>query len=126
MFWRAVIVWLGLVVVAILNGLLREAVLVPRMPARGAHVVSTLLLCALIAAVAWWTSGWIAPGTRDRAAAVGGLWVVLTLAFEFLAGRYVFGNSWQSLVADYNVARGRIWPLVPIVTFLAPIWANSR
>ena len=46
---------------------------------------------------------------------------MLTLAFEFLAGHYLFGNSWERLLADYDVARGRIWPLVLIVTFVTPL-----
>jgi hypothetical protein len=28
------------------------------------------------------------------------------------------------LLADYNVLRGRIWVLVPVVTLLAPLWAG--
>jgi hypothetical protein len=51
------------------------------------------------------------------------LWLGLTLAFEFLAGHYLFRQSWDRLLADYNVARGRIWPLVLVVTAAAPFWA---
>lgn len=51
--------------------------------------------------------------------------MILTLGFEFLAGHYLFGSSWEKLLADYNVARGRIWLLIPIVTLLAPVWAQS-
>ena len=50
-------------------------------------------------------------------------WVALTLAFEFLAGHYLFHNPWDKLLADYDVWHGRIWPLVPIVTLLAPVIA---
>ena len=52
---------------------------------------------------------------------IGAGWVVLTLAFEFLAGHYLFANSWERLLADYNVAQGRIWILVLITTLLAPV-----
>jgi hypothetical protein len=30
------------------------------------------------------------------------------------------------LLADYDVLRGRIWVLVPIVTFIAPLWAARK
>jgi len=50
-------------------------------------------------------------------------WVALTLAFEFLAGHYLFHNPWDKLLADYDVLHGRIWPLVLIVTLLAPVIA---
>ena len=48
--------------------------------------------------------------------------VALTVAFEFLAGHYVFGNSWERLIADYDVFRGRIWILVLLMNLLAPLW----
>jgi len=44
----------------------------------------------------------------------------LTLAFEFLAGHYLFHNPWSRLLEDYDVARGRIWILVLFTTLLAP------
>jgi hypothetical protein len=39
-------------------------------------------------------------------------WLALTVAFEFVFGRLVAKQSWSDLVADYNLARGRTWPLV--------------
>jgi hypothetical protein len=54
---------------------------------------------------------------------VGGVWLGLTLAFEFLGGHFAFGKSWSELFADYDLTRGRIWPLVLIATTLAPwLW----
>jgi hypothetical protein len=64
--------------------------------------------------------GWIAPRSAQQAWAVGLMWVVLTLAFEFLAGHYLFHNPWSRLLEDYNVIRGRIWILVLITTLVSP------
>jgi len=125
MLLRATLTWLALLVLAILNGTLREFLISPRTGPQVGHVVSTVLLTTLITAMAWLAIPWIAPGTRGCALTVGIWWVVLTLAFEFLAGHYLFGSSWQKLLADYNIVRGRIWILVPIVTLLAPVWAQS-
>jgi hypothetical protein len=50
---------------------------------------------------------------------------VLTLAFEFLAGHYLFGHPWATLLADYNLARGRIWLLVLVATLLGPVLAYA-
>ena len=52
---------------------------------------------------------------------LGTVWVALTVAFEFLAGHYVFGNSWERLIVDYNVFRGRIWILVLLMNLFAPL-----
>ena len=50
------------------------------------------------------------------------IWLgILVLAI----GHYLFGDSWDRLLADYNILRGRIWLLVPIVTLVAPLLAQS-
>jgi hypothetical protein len=50
--------------------------------------------------------------------------LALTAAFELLFGRYVAGASWESLLADYDLRRGRLWPLVLVTLLLAP-WLVS-
>jgi hypothetical protein len=35
----------------------------------------------------------------------------MTIAFEFGFGHYVAGHSWSRLLADYNLANGRVWSL---------------
>lgn len=120
MLLRALSVWLLLLLLAVLNGALREEVLVPWLGARIAHVVSTLLLSGLILEATALTIGWIGPADAAAALAVGALWLGLTLAFEFLAGHFLFHKAWSELRADYDLRRGRIWILVLLVTFLAP------
>jgi len=53
------------------------------------------------------------------------VWLLLTLAFEFGFGHYVFGKPWSVLLADYRLDQGRIWTLVPVITLLAP-WLAGR
>jgi len=120
MFARAIAIWCVLLVIASINGAFREVVLIPRTGDVVGRIISTLLLSALIVILTWLTIGWIGPRTTDQAWFVGVGWVLLTLAFEFLAGHYLFHNSWSNLLADYNVLRGRIWPLVLITTLVAP------
>ena len=118
---RGVAAWFALLGLAIVNGAVREALLVPRWGERAAHALSTIALSAGILLLTWLAIRWVRPRSPRDAWAIGGLWVALTLAFEFLAGHYLFGHPWSRLLADYNVLAGRIWPLVPIVTFLSPI-----
>ena len=121
MLLRALAVWVLLLVIAIVNGAVRETVLTPKFGPRSAHVLSTLSLSALILAAAWLTAPFVHYESVSAAWTVGVLWVVLTLAFEFLAGRFVFGKTWEVLFADYDILQGRIWPLVLLVTLLAPV-----
>ena len=124
MWCRALLAWVLLLVLAILNGAGREALLSPGLGAAAGHILSSVLLAGLICLTAWLTISWIAPGTARRAWAVGLLWVGLTVAFEFLAGHYAFGQAWPTLLADYNVLRGRVWLLVLVATLVAPAWAR--
>jgi len=123
---RAAAIWGGLVPLAVANGALRDLLISPRLGPRAGHVISTLILCAAIAVFALVSIPWIAPPDRSAALRVGVLWLALTVAFEFLAGHWLFGTPWEDLLADYNVAAGRVWMLVLVATLLAPAWAYSR
>ena len=56
-------------------------------------------------------SRWPLPPSR-AAYEIGGAWVAMTVAFEFGFGRLVEGQSWREMLAAYNLAEGRLWPLV--------------
>jgi hypothetical protein len=121
MVLRSLLIWLVILLLAILNGAFRQSVLIPRMGDLSGHVASTLLLSALVIAATSLALPWVGPMTTGGAWGVGMIWLVLTVAFEFLAGHYLFGNSWEKLLLDYNITQGRIWPLVLIVTLVAPV-----
>jgi hypothetical protein len=123
MFLRGFVIWFVIALAAVVNGAAREKYLRPRFGETTGHILSTVILCAVILLFSYLTVGWIGPQTRQEAFLLGGFWVALTLAFEFLAGHYLFGNSWEKLVADYNLFRGRVWLLVVVTTLLVPLWA---
>jgi hypothetical protein len=119
-YFRAAFVWIVLGIVAVLNGIFRNALLTPYIGELGAHIVSTVLLCALIILITLSLVKWLDPNSKKDVLAVGLLWLLMTIAFEFLAGHFLFGHPWSKLFADYNIANGRIWALVLVATFLAP------
>ena len=126
MYPRAFVMWFVLLCAAIGNGALREALIIPRTGDYWGHVASTLTLSALILGIAVVSAPWMGLASTADALRVGALWVAMTMAFEFLAGHYLFGNSWERLLADYNILQGRIWILVLVVTFVAPLVARAR
>jgi hypothetical protein len=123
MLWRALLVWLGLMVVAIANGTFRQYVLLPAVGSYAGHVVSSVTLSLLILLVAWLSIRWINPTSTRQAWAVGVLWLATTVVFEFVAGHYLFRHPWSKLLADYDVRQGRVWIIVLSTTFAAPRWA---
>ena len=122
MLLRALTAWLGILILASLNGALRDLVMTPRLGDTLARAISTVLLCGLVLLVTWLTLGWIGPRSRRDTVAIGAVWVACTLAFEFLAGHYLFRKPWEVLLADYDLRRGRIWIAALVVTFFAPGW----
>jgi hypothetical protein len=123
MLRRATVIWFLLAFLAVLNGAVRETFIRPVLGEAGGHVVSTLIFCAVIFLVAVTSLGWIGAASLRSAISIGILWVLLAVAFEFLAGHYLFGYSWGELFADYDVLHGRIWVLVPLSSLIAPVWA---
>ena len=112
--------WGLLLVLAVMNGGVRDTWLSPRLGDTAGRALITVLLSLLILLATWTTIRWIGPRTAGQALTVGAVWLLLTVAFEFGVGHYAFGKSWSELLADYDVSRGRIWILVLVVTLLAP------
>ena len=117
---RSIAVWCLFVVLAIMNGALRTTLLTPWLGELRSHITSTVMLCVAILLVTWLTIGWLRPSNLREALFTGGAWALMTAAFEFLAGHYVFGSPWTTLFADYDLFAGRVWILVLVTTAFAP------
>jgi hypothetical protein len=120
MLTRAGAVWFGILLAAILNGFVRDTVLVPRFGDLLARAISCFTLAGLILLVTWISLPWIHPASSTDAWIVGGMWLAITIAFEFVGGHYLFHTPWSTLLADYNILEGRLWIVVLIATIAAP------
>jgi hypothetical protein len=123
---RALAVWCLLLVLAVLNGGMRDTWLSPALGDTVGRAISSVLLSVVILAATWLTIRWIGVTTAGEAMTVGAVWVALTLGFEFGVGHYGFKKSWAELLADYDVRQGRIWILVLLATLLAPLLTFTR
>lgn len=121
---KALLIWLAILALAITNGILRESLLSEVFEPAVARTLSGLLLSALILGVSWLSLPWLGTRTSARAFLVGAVWLALTLIFEFAFGIWQ-GKSWQVLLQAYTFQGGNIWPVVLLVTALAP-WVALR
>lgn len=122
---RALAIWVLLLVLANVVGAAKVLFVIPRLGEYAGHLIGTIVFCPVIFAVTWGSIRWMNPkGSRD-ALLIGFFWVLLTEAFEFLAGHYLFGNSWERLLSAYNVAEGQVWILVLLTCLLSPIAAAT-
>lgn len=124
MIIRHLLAWFGIAFLAVLNGAVRDLVYRPATGELAAHQISTGLLIVLIGAAAWLLQSRWPLGTAREAAAVGVSWMLLTIAFECILGRAVAGKPWDAVLADYNLAAGRVWILVPLWLLIAPAAAR--
>jgi hypothetical protein len=112
--------WLGVLALAFANGTARAAGYQRVVGETAARQIATAVLLALIAGYVWQVHRRAPLPDGGTALAVGGVWALLTLGFEFGFGHYVLHTPWEELLADYDVARGRFWVLVPIATLVMP------
>lgn len=105
---KSLLMWLVLLAAMTGNGFVRVFVLQPRLGEEAARRAASLAGVGIIFALAGLFVGTLdKPGSRSLLR-VGLLWLVLTVGFELLFGRFVSGAGWESLFADYDVLRGRL------------------
>ncbi len=121
MILKYTLAWIPMVFIAVLNGTLREFGYKSFVGDLAAHQISTASAILFFGIYIWILTGVWPLRSTSQALAVGLIWLVLTVAFEFLFGHYVAGHSWSRLLADYNIFAGRIWVLVLIWIAVAPM-----
>ena len=118
--------WFLFMILAIINAGVRNGVYKPVVGDLTAHQISTIIFMILIVVVTYVILRYSHLQLSDSEALfMGCIWFISTILFEFIAGHYVFGNSWEKLLADYNILEGRIWSLVLVTTFFAPYVTNK-
>ena len=118
---KSLIIWLCFIPVAILNGGLREYVLTKAIGEKWALPISGITLSVCIFLTTWLLLPLVTKAiTSNDCWLVGICWVVLTIAFEFIAG-LADGNTMTELLTAYNPLSGNLWLLVLATTFLSPI-----
>lgn len=118
---QAVTFWLVLMVIGVGNGIAR-GLYAPLLDNDDlAHQLSTFTGIAflLVAIYFFLTRIGTEYGTMDLVV-IGAMWLTMTVAFEFTFGHYVMGNSFDVLLADYNILEGRLWPLFLVMVAIGP------
>lgn len=112
--------WFLLAAVGVANGMLRQYTYGRRLPELVAHQVSTVTAIIFTGLLVWGVSRLWPLESLAQAWWVGVVWLTATVAFEFGFGHYVVGHSWNKLLRDYNVFKGRLWLLVLVWILVMP------
>lgn len=109
---------------AIANGIFREVFLTRNFGEAAGLVGSGVLLSCLIVFVTYLSLPWLGVLGGSQLIGIGLMWLVLTLVFEFSFG-LAQGKPLSVLLEAYSFEGGNIWPLVLLVTALAP-WLAAK
>lgn len=115
-----ILAWLGLIPLMITNGIVRESFYGKTLDELRSHQLSTLTGIMLLLIYTFLVFPWLGIESVHHALKVGGLWVLLTVLFEFAFGHFIAGHSWKRLFFDYNLLAGRVWIVFLIALGLAP------
>ena len=114
----AILIWIIMIPIAILNGGLREYVLVKLGVL--ARPLSGIILSVCIFAVAYFLVPRIKNCTKKDYMIFGVIWFVLTNLFDLVA--YIKdGGGFVDLLQSYNILTGNTWLLVVLTALFAPM-----
>lgn len=111
--------WIGLVILAITNGTLREKTYGQFVGELTAHQLSTFTGIVLLGIYIWIFMGFIPIESSEQAILIGIIWLIMTVIFEFVFGHFVMNQPWHKLFHDYNILKGRVWSLMLIWTLIS-------
>jgi hypothetical protein len=114
------VTWVVGIPLAIINATIRNYLVLPYTGELLAHQISSITMIIIFAAYFWALNRKWSMASQQQALTIGGIWLGLTIVFEFLFGHYIMGNTWTRLLADYNILAGRLWSLVLLWTFIGP------
>ena len=118
---RILITWVLFLPVPVVNGILRETWYKAIIGTVAAHVIGVIIISAVFLGYAYVSlRSQVALLSSSQLWLIGFIWFILTLLFEFGIG-IAEGRSWNYMLADYKIWKGRIWPLVLAIVFLSPM-----
>ena len=112
--------WLLMPIIGIINGVIRQYGYGSALGELRAHQVSTGTGIVLFGLYIWALTLLWKIRSSGEAIAIGLMWLLLTIAFEFLVGHYIIKHPWSRLLHDYNIFEGRLWVLVLLWVTVAP------
>lgn len=117
---KYILAWFPMILIAIINGFFREKFLANYFNNLQAHQLSSISMIMLLGIYIWILFKVFFPISASQSIFIGLIWLLFTIIFEFLFGYYAMGNSWNKLLSDYNILKGKVWVFVLIWIAIAP------
>ena len=118
---RGLVVWTVIIIVETVHGMMRQLLLEPLIGDFQARQVSVFIGSVLILTITLIFVRWLKGSRAFDFVVIGSLWVLLTVGFEIVLGRFAMNLSWERIASDYNVAAGGLMPFGLLVMLVAPL-----
>jgi len=129
-YWlRAVGLWALLMAAETLLGLWRVKLLSVWLGEEAARDVGVFTGSLIILLITFACIGWIPARDTRTLLLIGSSWVMLTIGYEVVLGRFALDRSWAEIAADFNLFRGRLFPLGLVLLLFSPLlsaWLRGR
>jgi len=122
---KALGIWGLFAVAAPINGGLRDFVVAPLLGQSVALPLSGVLLAAIIGLITCLLLPRIGQISAADAWRIGGVWLVLTLGFEFGLGMLLMGKAFADMLSVFDLSGGNLYVLVLLTVFVAP-WLTAK
>lgn len=121
LFFKTSMIWVIIALLAIINGIFRENILVTHLGQSMAVAVSGIMLSLTVFIVTYISFPLFGKQHALTYVFIGLQWVFMTLLFEFLFGHYVMGKSWSALLQVFDIMKGDLMILVLLVSLISPL-----
>ena len=121
---RSIEVWIFISAIEVMHGVARASLLEPLIGDFPARQVAVFSGSALVVGIAFLFHSWMRTNSSRECLLIGGIWVLLTIAFEISLGKVVLQLPWSRILEDYDLVNGGLMPLGLLVMFLAPLIAR--
>jgi len=118
---RGLVIWIIIIIAESLHGTARQLLLEPLLGDFRARQISVFIGAIIIIAITFVFVRWLKGSRVTDFIMIGSLWVILTVGFEILLGRFAMGLSRERIASDYNLAAGGLMPLGLLAMLLAPV-----
>lgn len=121
---RSFYIWFGLLVLAFLNGAIREGLMkqvfgINDLLAHQISVATGILLWTIFILYMWKK---LAISTLSESIFVGLIWFLATIIFEtFILNRLMAKLSWDQILQTYNLLAGELWIIALLYVGILPI-----
>ena len=122
---RGFVVWLIIIFAEFIHGTLRVFLLQPIVGDFSARQIAVFSGMVIILIISLILVRWMRAENNSQLIAVGVFWLILTLSFEILLGRFGFNLSWERIFSDYNILNGGLLPIGLIFLVFAPLIAEN-